>query len=578
MNKLLRNSIFFIYFWSIACSTYASVTIETNRNIVSMGETVNLTIKVKDENTNLNPNLDALKDHFNVVNSSEQTQIQIINGKASSLKQWIVTLEPKEEGSVTIPALQVGDTYTEPLTIEVTPASEVNNQGGLKEVFLKTSIEPESPYVSSQAIYTVQVYYRTDIQGGQLTEPSADNSMIKQIGEDSNYQKSIEGYTYHVLERHYAVVADKSGPLKIQAPILTGYIIKNDSQRRSGMLHWMNSMMEPMRITTNSTGVDVKPMPDGINYADWLPAKALSVTEEWSGGASSQYQLGQPITRTITIEATGITSEKLPEINLLENSDVLVYPDKPQLETTNNGKDLLAKKIEKLAIIPTKTGDIHLPAVNIKWWNVDKGQFEIASLPEHTIRVIAVKHDEQISTPLVKTNSKTEEIAMADDKQISVANSTITPQERFIWICLVSVLLLLWGLTFLYRRKKNTLSSELSERDASELTHFSIRERKQQFKLSALKNQPKESKFALIAWSHLIWPNENIRSLGDIEKLLTNSEAKGLIRELDQCLYTNQPAIWNGKLLWEILDKEMHALKSKGFKQSHELPELYLNP
>ncbi len=135
MNKHLWNFICLIFLWSLASSAYASVSAETNRKVIALGETVNLTIRIKDENTNAKPDLDALNTHFNVINSSEQTQIQILNGKASSLKQWTITLEPKQTGPVTIPAIQVGDAYTEPLNIEITAASELDRPGRIKGNF-----------------------------------------------------------------------------------------------------------------------------------------------------------------------------------------------------------------------------------------------------------------------------------------------------------------------------------------------------------------------------------------------------------------------------------------------------------
>ncbi len=402
-----------------------------------------------------------------------------------------------------------------------------------------------------------------------------DEGTIKQISADSNYQKNLEGYTYHVLERRYGVVADKSGSLKIQPPVLTGYTRKNDTQGRNGMFHWMNAMLEPLRVSANPTILDIKPMPEGITLAKWLPAKSFSIHEDWSVSASA-FQLGQPITRTITMEATGITAEKLPEINQLDHPDLLIYPDKPQMENSSGEKELLAKRTEKLAIIPTKTGEIQLPQIDVKWWNIDQDRFEIASLPARTIQVTAPA----AANPLHSSSSVSgspSEISQSREEDSQLSNTPLLfKNERTIWISIVSALLLAWGLTLLFWRKNSQHPSEISSALIQSAKQNSIHELKKQFKSAALNNQPNQSRQALIEWAKWIWPSQDIRTLGDIEKCLCNPHTKELLRELDQCIYTNQSRHWNGKALWEKLEKEMDILKKSGSKQPDELPSLYL--
>lgn len=573
MNKLLLNLLCLLFLWSNAAQLQAKISAETDRKVISLGETVTLTIRINDESTNAKPVLDPLNTDFNIVNVSEHSQIQILNGQASSSKQWTVNLAPKQIGPATIPAIQVSDAFTEPFKIEVTAASEFNPQGDLKDVFINTFIEPENPYVSSQAIYTVQVFYKTDIQGGQMTEPVANDSIIKQIGTNSNYQKTIDGHSYHVLERRYAVAPDKSGPLTIQPPVLTGYIQKNETQRRTSMLHWMNSIMEPFRVSANPILIDVKPIPEGISRTDWLPAKSLTISEDWSV-SPSEFQLGQPITRTIIIEAIGTTAEKLPEINQLESPNVLVYPDKPIMETNSNEKDLLAKRTENLAIIPTKTGDISLPPIQIKWWNIDKDQFEIASLPARTIQVMASAVASADHSPLSIPSPTSEKGEVAEGNTITSTETGLLQKERSIWIIIVSVLLLAWALTLIFWRRSFKKTSETSSKNISS-HQATFHELKKQFKDAALNNQPNKSKQALLSWAKLIWPTADIRNLGDVEKLLIDPETKMLLRDLDKCLYTDQSENWNGKALWNKLEKEMIMPKKIRESKSGELPALY---
>lgn len=568
MNKYL-NFFCWIFLFFMVNGVEASVTAEVDRKTIALGESFNLIIKVTDENTNAKPNLDALQENFNVINTSEQTQIQILNNHTSSLKLWNIVLEPKEIGNVQIPAMQIGNSSTEPLKIEVTPASEFNAQGELKEIFIQTTINPESPYVSSQAIYTVQVYYRADIQGAQLTEPSAENSTFKPIGKDANYQKMVGGFGYHVLEKRYAMVTDKSGPLKIISPVLSGYIRKNDPQHRMGMHHWLNAMMEPFRVSANPLEVDVKAIPAGINFADWIPAKALTLKEEWS--QETQFQLGQPVTRTIIIEATGITAEKLPEIQAKEHPHALIYPDKPALENLTNEQDLLAKRIEKIAIIPTKPGKIHVPSIEIKWWNMIKEEFEVAYLPERTIDVAAPEVAQESPFNSDLPNETVSLIASVDNLELK--RPSISSNERFLWIGAICSMVLIWILTLIFwRKKKESKQVPIETRGNSKTSN----DWKNQFKDAALNNHPQKAKLALIEWAKRFWNQSDIRTLGDVEKMLNDPKICELIRELDKCIYTNREN-WEGKSLWEKLERHMVKNKKSIEKKPEELPTLYLN-
>jgi hypothetical protein len=92
------------------------------------------------------------------------------------------------------------------------------------------------------------------------------------------------------------------------------------------------------RVKTAAITFDVKPKPD--NYpldATWLPANNINIAETWSQ-SPEQFKVGEPITRTVTLAAEGLSAEQLPPIFSEQEVDGFkFYPDKPNIENQTTG-------------------------------------------------------------------------------------------------------------------------------------------------------------------------------------------------------------------------------------------------
>ena len=89
-------------------------------------------------------------------------------------------------------------------------------------MFLDVKATPEQPYVQSQVLYTLRLYRRVDIAQAELSEPELTDAVVEKLGEDSNYNTVVNGVSYLVTERKYAIFPQKSGVMKNQAFNLNG--------------------------------------------------------------------------------------------------------------------------------------------------------------------------------------------------------------------------------------------------------------------------------------------------------------------------------------------------------------------
>jgi len=78
----------------------AAVQAEIDRNRITQGETVTLTILTDDPRQNLDTDFSALDQDFQVLDRRSETQLSIVNGRQTAIVRLLLTLEPKAEGEL----------------------------------------------------------------------------------------------------------------------------------------------------------------------------------------------------------------------------------------------------------------------------------------------------------------------------------------------------------------------------------------------------------------------------------------------------------------------------------------------
>ena len=118
--KIKAATLLVVIFLYFAAAAHAAGTIRAflDRNRVSLGETVQLTIQAKGR---LSGDLDTspLEKDFHVLGTSSGSSINVVNGSMNSSKTWRITLAPKRKGTLAIPSLEVGGQHTKPQSLIV---------------------------------------------------------------------------------------------------------------------------------------------------------------------------------------------------------------------------------------------------------------------------------------------------------------------------------------------------------------------------------------------------------------------------------------------------------------------------
>ncbi|OUL58522.1 BatD family protein [Pseudoalteromonas ulvae] len=485
-----------------------------NKNPVLQGEYFVLTIQADDNVQGAQPDTSVLLKDFVVGPTSVSSHTSIINGSISKKTTWQVELMSRKSGQFAIPAFEINGVKSQPYTLTVVK-QDLDQQSD--DIFIKTSMTPNSLYVQQAGVYNVKLYLAKELRDGQLSAPIMDNAQISQLGKQIESTEIINGKRYLVVSRDYLVQPQKSGDFTITAPSFNGRIQENYRAIAASAV-------------AEDTLLTVKSIP--ANYqGDWLPSEMVSLHEQWQP-EDTQVEVGTPLTRTITLTALGITKEQLPEITLPEIAGIRTYPD--QAENNHNVRDgrVISQRVESIALLPQKPGTYQLPEVKIPWFNTVVNRIEYATLPSRTLTVVASSTNPSPSAPM-----SAPEQPSVQNPQFNTQTSEMTPLQwgliasgYLLWL----ITLLLW---WLQRNKRPQVIKPAVQTDSQ----LSDKDVLAQLATAVKSNDNRAFYQHTLALAKLRCNNQSA-SLDDLAALYGNPSLAAQLNQLQASLYGNQQA------------------------------------
>ncbi|MGF0238310.1 BatD family protein [Rhodococcus sp. IEGM1300] len=374
-----------------------------DRSRLNSGETVELTLESNDVTQFGKPDLAPLEPLFEVRGTRQVNRLNTLNGDNQATTRWIITLLPRQNGSVTIPPLQLGEAQSQPITVQVIESENQDTANKLAPVFIEASLDQNSVYVQAQAVLTLRIYHSVSLyDDSSLTPLQIPDARIEQLGESRTYEKVINGLRHGVIEMRYAIYPQHSGVLNIPAQVFSATLV--DVQPATDATAQGPKPGKLMRVSSAQIPLTVKAKPASYP-ADlpWLPARSLSLGESWNP-EPDHAQVGDSLTRSLTVKAEGLASSQLPPLPATDVNGLRRYPDQPVLSNHNGERGLIGSREDREALVPARSGDIELPAVEVVWWNTFEDHLERSSLPAQTLQVAnnpSLVVDTPASTPQV---------------------------------------------------------------------------------------------------------------------------------------------------------------------------------
>jgi hypothetical protein len=562
-TKQYRNMKHFLTFILLLITSHAAmaanITARLSHNPVSLDESFHL-IYEADSSVDDDPDFSALAKDFEILSSSQSTNMRSVNGSWSLKKSWDLVLISKQAGVFTIPSIPFGKDASPAVRVTVKPSTSNNMQGtsGQSAYFIEVTTDKKTAWVQSEIIYTIRFFTSIQINRPTLSEPetSDPDAIIEKLGQVANYQKLINGMPYSVSELRFAVYPQHSGTLTFKPVMFEGRV---PNGRSSSLFDQFMQSGTLKRMRSKSISVNVKPRPANIAADDWLPAEKVTIEEDWSEDIT-RLRSGEPVTRTLTIKAEGLTAEQLGDPEFPAINGVRQYPDKAVTDNQYERDGITGTRQIKVAMIPTQAGRYVIPQISIPWWNTRTGKQEYAQLPETVIAATGIATTAPLQ-PAIELQQPVAEAGKqpAETTATSPAadNRTLINSGFWPWISLA--LAIGWiTTTVLFFRNGRPAATPKKPQPLPALLPLARAVEK-----ACASGDARRTKDTLLEWAAVRWPNHSITSLADIADV-ASPELGTQINALNSVLYSTHGDRWDPKALSSafrafIASKEQNA-------------------
>ena len=404
MNRFVGN----LFVWACCVAmllwtnlSWAELSATADRRTIAMGETLRLTLLGDAGEQPAEIDLTPLNRDWEILSRSSATNARFINGQNQVTRTLEMELAPLRQGTLTIPSLTAGGRSTTPLAIRVNPEPVV--APGDELVLFDASVDERSVYVQSEVILTVTLQQAINLDGGEISNFDIPDAVVENL-ERRSFQRRVGNRTWLVTELRYAVYPQKSGALSIPA---IGFTAREVQPGRSLLGARLGRRL---RMASTPLEIDVKSVPTSFPGEVWLPARALTLEENWSIDPAS-LNVGDSTTRTLTLTARGLQGSQLPPLSSVQGAvnipELRFYPDQESIDQSELAEGLQGRRVQSEALVARSGGTWTLPEIRVPWWNIETDRLEFATLPARTVVVTAIQTADQINDATLSPNTST---------------------------------------------------------------------------------------------------------------------------------------------------------------------------
>ena len=567
-NRLL------LLIWLLVLATLvqaAQISVRTDRNPVSMDESFQIIFDVEGEVSG-SPDFSALEKDFQVLGTSRSLRTTFINGKMQRTSEYLVSAMPRRAGEIEIPPLRFGPDRSPAIKVRVLPAGSA---GGGKvsdaEVLVEATVDTEAPYVQQQVLLRVRIYHRIQWREASLSEPEfrGGEVLVQKLGEDRNFQAMRDGRQWNVIERRYALFPQSSGDIEMDPLLLTMQVPTGERKARDRspfgdpFFDDFFSRRTYGRKVVRSKGLSlkVKPVPAAFTGGHWLPARNVKLEENWSAPLDD-LKAGEPLTRTLTLTADGVSLGQLPELAMPEVPGLRIYPDDAETRETATAEGVRSISTRKFAIIPTRAGDFSIPKLELQWWDVVSDSQRVATLPEHHLKVSGTTvqapttRQQPVASPRETATGQAESTGSQSGKPVSPALEERMPADVGYWLIAGNLLFLILWLVTLVAWWRDRRQRRHHEGHAGTAVAEPVRERLlwKALHRAAASGDAEKMRDAVLDLAPLLWPDDPPHSLEGMARRAGGPLADELNR-LSRQLYGGGGESWNGACIERELGK-----------------------
>jgi len=498
---------------SLSLPAMADLFASVDRREIALGETLRLTLTGDAGEQPAEIDLTPLNRDWEILSRSSATNARFINGQNQITRTLEMELAPLREGTLGIPSLSSGGRRTTPLSIRVNPEPVIAPGDAL--VLFEASVDQPAVYVQAELMLTVTLQQAINLDGGEISAVDIPDAVVEPL-ERRSFQRRLGNRTWLVTELRFAVYPQKSGALEVPA---IGFTAREVQPGRSLLGARLGRRL---RMASEPIDVDVKSVPDGFPGEVWLPARSLTLEENWSVEPDG-LSVGDSTTRTLTVVADGLQGSQLPPLSSLQGApdipELRFYPDQETIEQTELVRGLQGRREQSEALVARASGDWTLPAIRVPWWNTETDTLSYATLPARQVTVrsattVVSAPDTTILTP------STREDGVAPTWLWGVAGSGWLAAGLLLWLFL--------------RSRAQTRSAEIEP--TASVSESSVRQAIVRIRRALEQQDPGALRQAVLQWG----AGHHGKAFSSLSELasVSSEQLSAILKDLDRALYS----------------------------------------
>ena len=341
------------------------LTANLDRNVISLGESVTLTLDFEGVSPGGTPSLPAIAG-ITVAGVSQSSSFTIINGQTAAKLSFSYTLVPSQTGEITIPSMRIRvdnrDLATQPLKLKVlatgaVPAPETAN----KYAFLKLLLPKTNLFIGEALPVDITLYF-TEIREGHQPQLESAGFTVGKVQQQGQSRTRVGNQVFNLVTFKTYVSPVRSGSLQI-GPVTMQLSVPKANARRTifgDVFDW-----QPVTLSTEPQVINVSPLPR-TNVPPTFNGAVGSYSMSVTAGPTN-LAVGDPITAKVAISGQGL----LDSLNLPNQptwADFKVYPPNAKVEAADP-LGLSGRKTFEQVVIPQKAEVSLLPPFQFSFFD-----------------------------------------------------------------------------------------------------------------------------------------------------------------------------------------------------------------
>jgi len=366
--------------------------------VVAMGAafsvTVNHTTINRDHTFLLAARLQGSSDHFTL----DVTQLAkdfyvtpIRDGRGVGLwREKRYRLGARRTGLLKIPALFMmfhgQKLVSQPFSVKV-----LNTKGMIDDVrlWVEDGVDHDHIWLHQQLAWYMTVlstYPFTGVPDVHL--PPFDGFDTRMVDAAVPGERVMNGRRLFTMSWHVLLFPRRTGDLLIARPVASAHVLQMVKIRRfaAGNPNFDagEKRVYARKATGNKRHILVRALP--LAAAN-LPVGHLALS---SDVPDTHVYVGEPLTWSIHLKGKGMRKRDLPDLykRILLDGSFTVIREKPLVSVRKSGGHMRVDALYRIELTPSARGRLRLPAVDIPFFNPDRGRIEHASIVSRSLRVL----------------------------------------------------------------------------------------------------------------------------------------------------------------------------------------------